>query len=91
VYVEGRTGSVLLRRARIVSAALGIHAADAGGPHTYEPPVTMVAPPRARALSEAPPACTTLPTASRVGSMGFSESTMSADGVSMMSFDRQRP
>ena len=92
VYDAVRTGSVLARLTRVEIADVGIHDVDVEGPHVTETPDTMVAPPCAladRAVEEA--TLTTVPTASSVGSMGFSESTMSPDGVSTMSVDKQSP
>ncbi len=91
VYDVGRTGIVLDRLTRFGIAEVGIHVVDIEGPHVYAAPVTMVAPPCVLADSEVAVSFTTVPAASSVGIMGFSESTMRPEVVSMMSVERQRP
>jgi hypothetical protein len=90
-YAALRKASVLLRATRLGRAAPGIHDADVGEPQAYAPPVTMLAPPRARAVSWAPAASVTVSAASSVGSMGLSESTTRPEGVSTTRRARHRP
>ena len=94
VYDADCTGSVLERVVRFAITDVGIHAVDVGGPHVTAAaaaPVKMVAPPCALADSGVDASFTTVPAASSVGSIGFSESMTRPDGVSTMSVERQSP